>query len=90
MGSVVEYTMVFSARLLKCSDASDAEALDHYVAGFKPTTHEWILIHNPTSIHQAAKWAERYGNTCFSKQHTTAAGSANLGGGNPPGNWRQS
>ena len=67
MGSVVEDTAAFCARLLECSDISDAEALDCYVASLKPTTRDWVLIHKPTSMHQAAKWAERYDNMYFSK-----------------------
>ena len=67
MGSIVDYTVAFCARLLECSDVSDAEALNHYFAGLKPTTQDWVLIHNPISMHQAAKWAERYDNTYFSK-----------------------
>ena len=57
------------ARLLECSDVWDTEALDRYVAGLKPTTWDWVLIHNPTTMHQAAKWAERYDNTYFAKSH---------------------
>ena len=82
----MDYTAAFCARLLECSDVSDAEALDRYVSGLKPTTRDWVLIHDPTSMHQAAKWAERYDNTYFSKQRSTAASSSNPGGGNPPGN----
>ena len=80
MGFVVDYTAVLRARFLKCSSVSDAKALDRYVAGLKPMTQDWVLIHDPIMMHQAAKWAERYNNTYFSKQHTTAASSANLGG----------
>ena len=90
MGSVVDYTVSFCARLLECSGVYDAEALDHYVSGLKPMTQDWVIIHNPTSMHQAAKWAERYDNMYFSKQRTMAASSAHTGGGNPPGNRRQS
>ena len=86
----MDYTVAFHARLLECSNISNAEALDHYFAGLKPMTQDWVLIHDPTSMHQAAKWAERYDNTYFSKQHTAAASSTNPGGGNPPGNWWQS
>ena len=85
----MNYTAAFCARLLECSDVSDAEELDRYVSGLKPMTQDWVLIHNPTSMHQAAKWAEMYDNIYFSKQHTTAASSSNPGGGNPPGNRRQ-
>ena len=87
---MVDYAVAFRARLLECSDISNAEALDRYVSGLKPTTQDWVLIQDPTSMHQAAKWAERYDNTYFSKQCTTAAISANLGGGNPHANRRQS
>ena len=85
----MDYTAVFRARLLECSNVSDTKALDHYIAGLKPTTRDWVLIHDPTLMHQAAKWAERYDNMYFSNQHTTAASSANPGGGNLPGNWKQ-
>ena len=85
----MDYTVVFRARLLECSDVSDAEVLDWYVSGLKPTTRDWVPIHDPTSMHQAAEWAERYDNTYFLKQHTTAASSSNPGGSNPPGNRRQ-
>ena len=81
----MNYTVVFHARPLECSDFSDAEALDRYVSGLKPMTRDWVLIHNPTSMHQAAKWAERYDNIYFSKQRTTAASSSDPGGGIPPG-----
>ena len=55
MKSVVDYTVVFPARLLKCSNVSDAEVLDQYVAGLKSTTQDWVLIHDPTKMDQAAK-----------------------------------
>ena len=69
MGSIVDYTVAFRARLLECSDVSDSEALDRYVSGLKPTTRDWVLIHVPTTMHQAAKWAEWYDNTYFAKSH---------------------
>ena len=50
-GSVVDYTAVFRARLLESSNISDAEALDCYIAGFKPTTRDWVLIHDSTMMH---------------------------------------
>ena len=56
----MDYTAVFCSRLLECSDVSDAEVLDQYISGLKPTTRDWVLIHDPTSMHQAVKWAERY------------------------------
>ena len=85
----MDYTVAFHARLLECSDVSDAEVLDQYVSGLKAMTRDWEFIHNPTSMHQAAKWAERYDNTYFSKQHITADSSSNPGIGNPPGNRQQ-
>ena len=51
MGSVVDYMVAFRARLLKCGNVPDAEALDWYVAGLKPTTQDWVLIHDPTTMH---------------------------------------
>ena len=69
MGSVVDYTVVFRVRILECSNLFDAEALDQYVTGLKPITQDWVLIHDPTIMHQAAKWAERYDNTYFAKSH---------------------
>ena len=69
MGSIVDYMAAFRARLLDCSNVSDADALDRYVAGLKPTTWDWVLIHDPTTMHQAAKWAERYDNAYFAKYH---------------------
>ena len=89
MGSKVDYTVAFCARLQKCSNISDAEVLDHYATGLKPTTQDWVLIHNPTLMHQAAKWAESYNNMYSSKKHTTTSSSAHQGGGSPPGNrWK--
>ena len=50
-GSVIDDTAAFRARLLECSNVSDVEALDRYVAGLKPTTQDWVLIHDPTTMH---------------------------------------
>ena len=50
-GSVIEYTAAFRARLLECSNVSDVEALDHYIAGLKPTTRDWVLIYDPITMH---------------------------------------
>ena len=61
--------MAFRARLLDCSNISDAKALDQYVAGLKPTKQDWVLIHDPTTMHQAVEWAEKYDNTYFAKSH---------------------
>ena len=51
MGSIVDYKVAFRAKLLECSNVSDAEALDQNVAGLKPTTRDWVLIHDPTKMH---------------------------------------
>ena len=67
------------ARLLECSDVSDAEALDQYVARLKPTTQDWVLIHDPMTMHLVAKWAERYDNTYFAKSCVGALSSASPG-----------
>ena len=45
---------MFKAWLLECMDVLDAEALDHYVAGLKQGTRDWVLIHDPSSLHEAA------------------------------------
>ena len=88
-GSVIDHTVAFRARLLECSDVSDAQALDRYVAGLKPTTREWVLIHSPTAMHQAAKWTERYDNTYFAKSHVAASSSVPPGLTYPPGRCQQ-
>ena len=67
----MDYTAAFRARLLECSDVSDAEALDRYVSGLKLTTQDWVLIHDPTAMHQAAKWAEWYDNAYFAKSRAS-------------------
>ena len=72
-GYVIDYRAEFRARVLECSNVSDAEALDRYVAGLKPTTRDWVLIHDPTMMHQAAKRAERYNNRYFLKTHSAAS-----------------
>ena len=51
MGSIFYYTAAFRARLLGCSNISDAKALDQYVVALKPTTLDWVLIHYPMTIH---------------------------------------
>ena len=68
--------VAFRARTLEGTDVSDVEALDRYVAGLKPTTQEWVMIHNPSTMHQAAKWAARYEIMYFSKSLTTTSTSA--------------
>ena len=69
-GSVIDYTAAFRSRLLECTDVSDAEALARYVDGLKQGTKDWVLIHDPSSLHEAAKWAERYDNTYFSRSRS--------------------
>ena len=54
MSSVLDLTAAFKARLLECTDVSDAKALDRYVAGLKQGTREWVLIHDPSSLREAA------------------------------------
>ena len=65
-GSVIDYTTAFRYRLLECMDVSDAEALARLVDGLKQGTKDWVLIHDPSSLHKAAKWAERYDSTYYS------------------------
>ena len=50
MGSAVDYMAAFYARLLECS-IPDAEALDRYVARLKLTTQDWVLMHDPSTMH---------------------------------------
>ena len=38
---------------------SDAEVLYQYMARLKPNTRYWVLVHDPSTMHKAAKWAER-------------------------------
>ena len=77
--------MVFRARLLECMDVSDAEALDRYVAGLKQGTRDWVLIHDPSSLHKAAHWAERYDNMYYSRRKANAALQQSTGGPMPLG-----
>ena len=85
MGSVLDYTAAFRARLLECTDVSDAEALDRYVAGLKQGTRDWVLIHDPSSLHEAARWAERYDNTYYSRGKANAASQQSTGAPMPLG-----
>ena len=57
----------FRAGLLECSNILDAKTLDRYVEGLKPMTQDWVLIHDPEMMFQAAKWVERCNKTYFSK-----------------------
>ena len=56
--SVIDYTAAFHSRFLKCMDVSDAEALARYIDGLKQGTKDWVFIHDPSSLHNVAKWAE--------------------------------
>ena len=85
----MDSTVAFRARLLECSNTSDAKAVYQYVADIKPTTQNGVLIHDPMTMHQVAKWAERYNNMYFLKLRMAASISAQPGAGNPPGNCRQ-
>ena len=66
-GSMIDYTAAFCSRLLECTDVSDAEALTRYVDDLKQFTKDWILIHDPSSLHKAAKWAEWYNSMYYSR-----------------------
>ena len=67
MGSVIDSMAIFGAKLLECTNVSDSEALDRYVAGLKQGARDWVLIHDPSSLHKAARWAKRYNNTYYCK-----------------------
>ena len=54
-GSVIDYTAAFHSKLLECIDVPDAEALARYINGLKQGTKDWVLIHDPSSLHKAAK-----------------------------------
>ena len=83
MGSILEYTVAFRACLLECTDISDAEALDCYVASLKQGTRDWVLIHDPSSLHKAVRWAERYDNMNFYLGKANAALQQSTGGPMP-------
>ena len=69
-GSVIDYTAAFCSRLLECADVSDAEALARYIHGLKHGTKDWVLIHNHSSLHEVAKWAEWYNITYHSRSRS--------------------
>ena len=54
-GSVIDYTAAFWSRLLECKDVSDAEALARYINSLKQGTKDWVLKHDCSSLHKAAK-----------------------------------
>ena len=84
-GSVLDYTAAFRACLLECTNVSDAEALDHYMGGLKQGTRDWVLIHDPSSLHDAARWAEWYDNMYYSHVRANAASQQSAGGPMPLG-----
>ena len=61
-------------------DVYDAEVLDRYVAGLKQGTRDWVLIHDPSSLHEVVCWAERYDNLYYSRGKANAALQQNSGG----------
>ena len=71
--------------MLECADVSDAEALDRYIAGLKQGTRDWVLIQDPSSLHEAEFWAERYDNMYYSHGKANAASQQNSGGPMPVG-----
>ena len=82
---IIDYTVAFRACLLECMCVSDAEALNRYVAGLKQGMRDWVLIHNPSLLHKAARWTERYDNTHYSHGKANAASQQNSGGPMPVG-----
>ena len=54
-GSVIDFMAALCAWILECTNISVAEVLDLYVAGLKPTTRNWVLIDNLSTMHEAAK-----------------------------------
>ena len=66
----MDYTAVFCSRLLECTDVFDVEAPARYMDGLKQGTKDWVLIHDPSSLHKAAKWAELYSNAYYSRSRT--------------------
>ena len=83
MGSVLDYTAAFRAGLLECTDALDAEALDRYVARLKQG--DWVLIHDPSSLHEAACWEKQYNNMYYARGRANAASQQSTGGPMPLG-----
>ena len=64
---MIDYAAAFCSRLLECMDVFDVEALARYVDGLKQGSKDWVLIHDPSSLKKAAKWAEWYNNTYYSR-----------------------
>ena len=75
-GSVLDYTAAFHSRLLKCMDVFNAEALMRYIDDLKQGTKNWVLIHDPNSLHKVAKWAEQYGSTYYFRSRSNWASSS--------------
>ena len=72
-GNVINYTASFYSRLLECMDVSDTEALARYVNSLKQGTKDWVLIHDPSFLHEVAKWAQWYDNTYYSRSRSNSA-----------------
>ena len=64
---------------------SDAEALDRYFAGLKQGMRDWVLMHDSSSLHEAARWAERYDNGYYSRGKANAASQQKSGDPMPVG-----
>ena len=54
-GSVIDRTTASHSRLLEFMDVSDAETLVRYIDGLKQGTKDWVLIHDPSSLHKVEK-----------------------------------
>ena len=63
---MIDYTAAFYSRLFECMDVSDAEALAKYIDGLKQGSKDWVLIHDPSSLCEVAKWVEWYNSTYYS------------------------
>ena len=55
IGPVIDFMAAFHAWLLECTEISVAEVVDLYLAGLKPTTCNWVLIQDLSTMHKAAK-----------------------------------
>ena len=73
---MIDYTAAFHSRLLECTNVSDAEALAKYIDGLKQGTKDWVLIHDPSSLHEAAKWIEWYDSMYYSRSKNNYASSS--------------
>ena len=73
---MIDYTAAFYSRLFECMDVSDAEALVKYIDGLKQGSKDWVLIHDPSSLHEAAKWTERYNSMYYSRSRGNQASTS--------------